>query len=164
MHPVFRIYLLVPLTLAVLTGCLSRAKAPVAARPSLEYQATLAQIVRVPQPNPLLDEGMVPLRAIEIVAAYQDIARRGRYRELARFFDPISQATQKDILESRHIRRETEYGPALEVLRDVTRTRDTQGVRYAFEFESVQRATSQRRYVTLIEWPDGTIFMAGDGT
>ena len=164
MRSVFRSLLLLSLALGLLTGCLTRSKTPAATGPSLEYQAALAKIVRVPQPHPLLDEGVVPLRALEIVAAYQDIARRGKYRELARFYDSVSQATHKDSLESRQLRREVDHGPAIEVLRDVSKNRDTHGVRYEFEFESIQRSGSRSRHVTLIELPDGTIIMAGDGT
>lgn len=164
MRPLLRTTLLLSLALGLFSGCLTRTKAPVAAGPSPEYQAALAKIVRVPQPHPLLDEGTVPLRALEILATYQDIARRGKYRELLRYHDKLSQTPQKDVHEARLLRREVEHGPALEVLRDLSKNRDPHGVRYDLEFESVQRARTQTRHVTLIEHPDGTVTLAGDGT
>lgn len=164
MSSALRIFLVISLALVPLAGCLTRAKAPIAAGPSSEYQAALAKIVRVPQPHPLLDEGTVPLRALEIVAAYQDIARRGKYRELARFFDSISQTTQKDFLESRQLRREVEHGPALEVLRDVVRYRDDHGVRYEFQFESIQRAQTRTRYLNFLETSNGGFALVSDGS
>ena len=162
MRSFLRPILILSLALGVLTGCATSSKEP-AIGPSPEYQAALAKIVRVPQPHPLLDEGVVPLPALEIVVAYQDIARRGKYRELARYYDAASQAAHKDSIESRLLRREIETGAAIDVLRDVTKTRDTHGIRYEFRFESVQRATTRSRSIDLLETADHAIVLVSDG-
>lgn len=164
MHSALRACLLLSLALGLFTGCLTRTKTPASTAPSPEYQAALAKIIRVPQPHPLLDEGTVPRPALEIIAAYQDIARRGKYRELTRFYDDASRVSQKDLLEARYLRREVETGPSFEILRDLGKFRDPHGVRYDFEFESVQRAQTQSRRLILLERPDRTVILIGDGS
>jgi hypothetical protein len=141
---------------ACLAACTTPPK-PISPALAPEYQAALARLVRVPDQHPLLDEGLVPLPVLGLVVAYQDAAKRNRYRDLAPFFRPEPRSDFQQALEDDLLRRETRESPQLAVLTNVARSRAAGGnTGYDFYFTLVKRAQSAERVLRTELRPDGT--------
>ena len=145
--------LLALVCLASLTGCTTTPK-PADGRPVLtsQYIATLAQVTRVPQSNPLLDEGLIPEPVLHLVIAYQTAVRTNHYRPLAKFHEPQGHGNLEDTL----LAVEARSTPKLAVLTNVTRSQASLGrVSYEFAFKLLGRSDSSARGLIMETTPDG---------
>lgn len=142
-----------------LPGCLTRTKpAPVAISPAEtpEYKNALGRLLRVPDKHPLLDEGLVPLPALELAIVYQEAVKKNRYRDLAPSIRPVAKANFQQELEDDLLRRETRETPQLAVLTDIVRgrTNDGGGI-YQFQFTALKRDRSAKHVLSVEVAPNG---------
>ena len=111
----------------------------------------------MPDQHPLLDEGLVPLPVLDLAIAYQEAAKRNRYRDLAPRFQPDARPDFQQKLEDELLRRETRESPQLAVLTDVIRSRSAGGnTGYDFHFTLVKRSGAAERVLRAEVRPDGT--------
>lgn len=147
---------------AGLTGCLTTTPkpTPVVLSPAEtpEYKNALNRLVRIPDKHPLLDEGLVPLPALELVIAYQEAVKKNRYRDLAPLIHPSVTPASQSELEDDLLRREASAAPQLAILTDLARRRKNDGnTFYEFDFTLIDRGRVPKRATLGVKVaPDGT--------